>query len=1143
MAFCNNEFFRTLVLHLMHSSFSMFTYRVEGPYDDNEYSGLYRYYIEEPERERLNRQLLSLRSMEINLENIITEILHDVTFRAGLRPDDRIQFRFVDVNAYRSIPTPLIRIRDFNPRAFLFLLSRSVTSQESLYLIGARIEAVYALEEHGGGHAVTMTMDQFRIKKRAIKVVDVTEDCFFHCAAYAKDPLLLQRKKKRVTLATARALKRLCRVVAPTVGLFELSRLESVLELNIYVVQALNLEFIRTSDSTYPTDLYLLYHNNHFDFIYKAHLKSLFSAREFCFQCMKAYKDISHSCQGRCRGCKQAGSHDGELIHCDRCGFQYFNNQECELLHIERVCLKKQKRCSNCLMVTKVNEEHRCFFKTCRNCSTPIDVRQPHQCFIQPIKAKDIDAPSMKYLFYDFESYFDGNKHKVGLAICYDAFTEEWFEFCGLDALEQFCRFLFDLRWSAYTVIAHNGSRYDLHFIKQYMLNNRIASEDLVNGNGILYMSVPKLSMRFLDSVRFIPMALREFPKTFGLTDIAKGFFPYRFFTTERFNYVGPLPAIEYFDVDRYSPDVRHEILEWHQLHKEEEWNLMEVCRAYCRDDVRILTMGCLQFRSLFMDITEQAIDPFRFITIASVCNTIYRRFHMPANTIALLDEQPRFQGDGDFAWHDRSLQLIREGVYEIYLDCYDNGCSSCFDRFSVHATRGVLLMDLFKGFQAWKSTCPFTVVERWSHDYKPEPLPSLRDAFFGGRTEVFGYYSHGPIQYLDFTSLYPAVQSCSFRGIEDAEEITEHEYPVGHYVHWKGDEARQRWQSCFGFLHCQIWCPPMHIPLLPVRDAENKLVFPTGMMTGIWTSVEITQALQVGYVMHEVLHCFHFERRSSTLFRDYVDVFLKIKQEASGYDGDIPAYVESYLRDTGIRMDAAKIKKNPGLRFIAKLCLNTLWGKFGQRNTFPQTIDVFSRDAFNKIIADDMNIVDNVELHEALVRTVTYHKKTPGILPARYTNIAIAAFTTAYARLRLYSVMLHLGDRLLYCDTDSVIFKGPNTLYCGPLLGDLTSELDADEVITDFVATAPKSYAYMTSKGKQVCKVKGFSLNFLNQQTINFGTMKRLLESDETVAVETMQFHIGKDHCIATQYPKKRFQVTNSKRVRVGYETEPIQL
>ena len=43
-------------------------------------------------------------------------------------------------------------------------------------------------------------------------------------------------------------------------------------------------------------------------------------------------------------------------------------------------------------------------------------------------------------------------------------------------------------------------------------------------------------------------------------------------------------------------------------------------------------------------------------------------------------------------------------------------------------------------------------------------------------------------------------------------------------------------------------------------------------------------------------------------------------------------------------------------------------------------------------------------------------------------TNVVIAAFTTAHARLKLYSVLESLQTRVLYFDTDSVTFKSEPT-------------------------------------------------------------------------------------------------------------------
>ena len=52
-------------------------------------------------------------------------------------------------------------------------------------------------------------------------------------------------------------------------------------------------------------------------------------------------------------------------------------------------------------------------------------------------------------------------------------------------------------------------------------------------------------------------------------------------------------------------------------------------------------------------------------------------------------------------------------------------------------------------------------------------------------------------------------------------------------------------------------------------------------------------------------------------------------------------------------------------------------------------------------------------------------------------TNVVIAAFCTSYARLKLWGIMNKLGKRVLYHDTDSIIFSVKNTDKYIPPLGE----------------------------------------------------------------------------------------------------------
>ena len=93
-----------------------------------------------------------------------------------------------------------------------------------------------------------------------------------------------------------------------------------------------------------------------------------------------------------------------------------------------------------------------------------------------------------------------------------------------------------------------------------------------------------------------------------------------------------------------------------------------------------------------------------------------------------------------------------------------------------------------------------------------------------------------------------------------------------------------------------------------------------------------------LGYKIIKVHEVYHFHEStqydkvdgSGGLFTEYVNTFLQIKQQASGWprEGMTAAekhtYVVDYRKNEGVQLDPLKIEKNPGLRSLAKLCLNS---------------------------------------------------------------------------------------------------------------------------------------------------------------------------------------------------------------------------
>lgn len=92
---------------------------------------------------------------------------------------------------------------------------------------------------------------------------------------------------------------------------------------------------------------------------------------------------------------------------------------------------------------------------------------------------------------------------------------------------------------------------------------------------------------------------------------------------------------------------------------------------------------------------------------------------------------------------------------------------------------------------------------------------------------------------------------------------------------------------------------------------------------------------MEKGYRIVKIHEVWHFKEKSDQLFRGYFDTFLKLKQQAAGWltNGDetkSQEYVQLYHEAEGIVLEYAEIAKNAGLYYLAKIMLNSFWGKFG---------------------------------------------------------------------------------------------------------------------------------------------------------------------------------------------------------------------
>jgi hypothetical protein len=524
---------------------------------------------------------------------------------------------------------------------------------------------------------------------------------------------------------------------------------------------------------------------------------------------------------------------------------------------------------------------------------------------------------------------------------------------------------------------------------------------------------------------------------------------------------------------------------------------------------------------------------------------------------------------------------------------CFWHGCENCFkDRSLVNPVNKKTMRELYAQTMSiendLKTKCK--VVSIWECEYEKKEMQdhindfmdesgfkyndvlNPRDAFMGGRTNAcclkYDCTADEEIFYVDFTSLYPYINKYG-------------EYPIGHPTIIKefSDNDISRYH---GVIKCVV-LPPKNLyhPVLPTKKGL-KLMFGLCNMcmknntqvcthseeqraiTGTWTHLELNKALEKGYKILELHEVHHFEEMRTGLYEPFVNKWLKIKQESSGWPSNDMSeieknkYIADYLKHENIQLTYDDIDKNPGRRATAKLILNSFWGKLGQRDNMAHDVYFDDPAKYFKLLTDSsLNIsVPHIVCEDSdgqggLIH-VSYTSKASFVKPAKNTNVYHAIFTTSQARLKLFGVMDALGERVLYHDTDSIIGvkKKGEKLPCielGNYLGDLTNEIDPEDgYITNYRAAGPKDYSYKTSTGKTCVKVKGFTLNYEAGQIVNMDSMLNLIDghnpnSTEIVGeykVPIMEFvKDKKNSTIKTNYTTKEYKFQYDTRV-IDWET-----
>ena len=126
----------------------------------------------------------------------------------------------------------------------------------------------------------------------------------------------------------------------------------------------------------------------------------------------------------------------------------------------------------------------------------------------------------------------------------------------------------------------------------------------------------------------------------------------------------------------------------------------------------------------------------------------------------------------------------------------------------------------------------------------------------------------------------------------------------------------------------------------------------------------------------------------------------------------------------------------------------------------------------------------------------MTYNFKDQFVDNSKNTNVYIACFTTSLARLMLYNKLDYLKEKVLYFDTDLIIYidDGTKNVKTGDMLGDMTDELSG-KGITNFVSTGPESYSFKYGDNDEKSTINGFTLNHKNSSILNHNSMSKTVK------------------------------------------------
>lgn len=326
------------------------------------------------------------------------------------------------------------------------------------------------------------------------------------------------------------------------------------------------------------------------------------------------------------------------------------------------------------------------------------------------------------------------------------------------------------------------------------------------------------------------------------------------------------------------------------------------------KDSIRILPGALSRLAKDWKVETQKEHFP-HYLWIGDIESTInyigslplYKCFEPKRTSLKDYEEMVKSFNGKPWSFLGVSKQYIQgdvKSLYEILLAFFN----SLVEKFPINPLQ--VLSAPSTAFKVWRTVqLPLLNKEQlrvYDLSYK-EVENILRESYLGGIVDVYTPHLIGKGYYYDVNSLYPTAMIKTMPvGTPEIISLSIKEFLNGEL-------------DFFGFIRATVRSPSIessagYIGLLAIK-IQGRLVCPSGEFTGLFFSEELRFALANGYELLEIRRAFSFKRGANT--------FLQLITQ---------------LNDMKI---TAQQNKQATIRNLAKLLMNSMYGRFGMHPTF----------------------------------------------------------------------------------------------------------------------------------------------------------------------------------------------------------------